>query len=176
MTLQVGLLEAGIAAAVLAGVCGATWFAADAHYSQALASLEGQLEGAAKAQKTAVDAQIATDQAAAKEIDGEAQQQIGSMASVISDLSVRVASGGRTVSLCTTAASTLIAHVQPDRPAATASPGPPANPAAAAPGVAPVSPAGVDLGSLTDAIELGVESVKAELLWREYARRTGQAK
>lgn len=176
MTLQVGLLEAGIAAAVLAGACGATWFGAAAYYSKELSSLEGQLLAAASAQKAAVDAQIATDQAAAKEVDNEAQQQIGSMASVIIDLSMRNAAGSRTAALCASPASAAIAHGQPDRSSATASSGPTATPSAAAPSPPAISTPSIDLGALSDALELGVESVKAELLWRQYARQTGQAK
>lgn len=176
MTLQVGLLEAGIAVAVLAGACGATWFAADAHYSKQLSSLEGQFEAAAKAQRAAVDAKIAKDQDTAKEVDSEAQQQISSMASVIADLSMRSAARSHSGALCATSSGAPVARVQSDRSAAPASSGSPAAPPAAAPAAAAVSAPGIDLGALSDALEIGVESVKAELLWRQYARETGQAK
>jgi hypothetical protein len=165
------LLEAGISIAVLLGVAGVTWFAADAHYSQALASLEGQLKGAATAQAEAVAKQKQQDAEAAKEIDNEAQNQIGTMAGTIGDLSQRLwlqeHSPRRTITLCPSTPSAARSSPEPERPATPASPGP-------APG--PQNTVTVlDPAIVSDAIDLGIDAIKAELFWRSYARKTGQA-
>lgn len=176
MNLQIGLLEAGIALAILVGSCAATWFAADAHYSQAMSNLQGQLEGAAQAQKKAVDEQITKDGQAARQVDDEAKSQIGSMSAVIADLSVRNAHPGGSGRLCAPAASAPVPHSQPDRSAAPGGSIAPAGSAAASAPAPAVSAPSVDLGALNDALELGKESIKAELLWRQWARETGAAK
>lgn len=180
-TLEVTGLKIGIAAAVLAGACAATWFAADSHYSQALSSLEGQLRGAAAAQKTAVDAQIATDQAAAKEVNDAAQTQIGNMAGTISDLSNRLqhAAGSHTITVRPAAPGPTVACVQPDRPAAAASSGPvpePAKPTAGTAGSTQTDVAAIPADVLDGVLLVGIDALKAELLWREYVRKTGQVK
>lgn len=176
MNLQIGLLEAGIALAILIGSCLATWFAADAHYSQAMSNLQGQLDGAAKAQTHAVAEQIAKDGQAAKVVDDEAKSQIGSMSAVIADLSLRNAHPSGTGRLCAAAPSPPVPRVQPDRSAAAGGPNPPAGPPTASPNAPEVSAPGIDLGAIADGLELGAESIKAELFWREYARKTGQVK
>jgi hypothetical protein len=160
------LLKVGIAVAVLVGACAATWFRADAHYSQALASLEGQLKGAAAEQKKAVDAQIKLDADAAKGIDDEAKAQIGSMASTIADLSLRNAAGRSAVRVCPAAISPYLA------PAVTLGPA-----AAAGDRPAPATPEpdiGIARETLTDAVTVGLDALKAELLWRKWAREVEQ--
>jgi len=161
------LLKLGATAAVLAGVCTATWFAADAHYSQALSSLEGQLKGAADAQNLMVEQQKQRDAAVAKDIDNEAKAQIGSMAGTIGDLSKRLWVQEHTshVSLCP---STGAANPRPEPER----PGPPASPGAA--GEPPRTAAILDPAIMSDAIDLGIDAIRAELFWRAYARRTGQ--
>ena len=176
MKLEIGLLEASIALAILIGSCVATWFAADAHYSRAFSSLEGQLDEAARLQQRAVAEQIAKDGQAAKAVDDEAKSQIGSMSAVIADLSLRNAHPGGTGRLCAGAPGPAVPRPQPDRPAAAGGSGTPSGPAAASAPAPAVSAPGIDLGALGDALELGKESIKAELLWREYARKTGQVK
>lgn len=179
MNLQIGLLEVGIALAVLAGGCGITWFAADAHYSQALSSLEGQLEGAAAAQKAAVNAQIKMDQDAAKEVDNEAKQQIGSMAdtiSYLSTLSMRKPAGGSTITVRPAAPGPAIACVQPDRPAIATGDRPVPEPAKPASEPVAASAATIPADVLDGVLTVGQDALKAELLYREYLRRTGQVK
>jgi hypothetical protein len=169
-TIEITALKISVAVAVLIGACAATWFKADAHYSQALSSLEGQLKGASEAQQKAVDKQKADDAAVTKDINEQAQQQIGSMAGTISALLLRKPAGSGAISVCTSSPSAARAPVQPERPAAAASPGPPAIPAR------PSIEAAIDPGTLTDSLTVGIDAIKAELLWRDYARRTGQTK
>lgn len=176
MKLEIGLLEVGIALAILIGACVATWFAADAHYSKAMSNLQGQLDEAARLQQRAVAEQIAKDGQAAKAVDDEAKSQIGSMSAVIADLSVRNAHPGGTGRLCAAAPGPAVPRVQSDRSAAPGGSIAPAGPPAASAGPPAVSTPGIDLGALGDALELGKESIQAELLWREYARKTGQVK
>lgn len=186
-TLEVTGLKIGIAVVVLAGACGVTWFSADAHYSRALSDLEGQLKGAAAARQTALDEQAKKDADFAKGIDDEAKQQIGSMASVIADLSTRNAtvsvqrSGGQSnrAALPGRIASSVprdcpaVADVQPDRRPATASN--PAIPASQKP-TADAATACIDSAVLAGILDVGTEALKAELYFRTFERGTGQAK
>jgi hypothetical protein len=171
-TIELTLMKIGIAAAVLIGACVATWFAADAHYSQALSNLEGQLKGAAEVQQKAVDKQRADDAAAAKDIDDQAKTQIGSMAATISDLSVRLQhAGGHTITVRPAPACPAVAAVQPDRPAVATGDRPVPEPAKPAPQPAVATiPADVLDGTLG----VGIDALKAELLWRQWVRQTRQ--
>ena len=175
MKLEIGLLEAGIALAILIGSCIATWFAADAHYSKTLSNLQGQLDGAAQTQQRVVAEQIAKDGQAAKAVDDEAKSQIGSMSAVIADLSVRNAHPSGTGRLCAAGQGPQVPDRQSARPAAPGGSNSPAGPPAASTPAPAVSAPGIDLGALGDALELGSQSIKAELLWREWARKTGHA-
>ena len=179
MSLQTDAVEIGISVVVIAAACSVTWFAADAHYSKQLASFKGQIEGAAAAQKAAVTAQIKIDQDAAKEVDDATKQQIGSMAETISDLSLRLqhaaSSGTRTVRPAP--AGPAVACVKPDRSAAAAGGGPvrePEKPVAAA-GSEPEN-AAISADILDGVLTVGIDALKAELLWRQYVRQTGQTK
>ena len=166
--IQTLALKVGLALAIVAGACGATWFAADSHYSQQYAALKAGYEQASRDQKAQVDRTIAENAAAAKDIDAQAQQQIGSMARTIADLSVRSAASRIAVRVCPAPASAPVAAVQSDRPAAAAS-----NPA-------PAAAAGPDIGiardTLAGALDVGLDALRADVLFREYLRRTGQVK
>jgi len=165
--MNVLVLKIGLALAIVAGACGATWFAADARYSRQYAALKAGYEQASKDQKAVVDKTIADNQAAAKDIDGKAER-IKSMAGVISDLSVRVGAGRGAVRVCPAAAGTVRPYLDPIGPAVTAGDRPAA--AAAEPDI------GIARGVVSGALEVGIDALKAELFWREYARRTGQTK
>jgi hypothetical protein len=161
------LVKLELVAAVLVCAVGITWFAADAHYSQALASLEGQLKGAAKVQEAAVEAQKQRDAAATKDIDDKANAQIGSMADTIAGL-LRESARGRTIALCPAPAGSVRPYLDPVGPAIAAGPGRPAEPAR------PTQDAAIAPAILGKVLDTGIDALKAELLWREYARRTGQ--
>jgi len=165
--IQTLALKIGLALAIVVGACGATWFAADARYSRQYAALKAGYEQASKDQKAVVDKTIADNQAAAKDIDGKAEQ-IEGMAAVISDLSVRVGTGHSSVRMCAPAAGTVRPYLDPIGPAVTAGDRPAA--AAAEPDI------GIARGIVSGALEVGIDALKAELFWREYARRTGQTK
>jgi hypothetical protein len=166
--MQTLALKIGLAFAIMAGACGATWGLADAFYSRQYAALVASYEQAAKDQKAQVDKTVADNQAAAKAVDDEAKSQIGSMASVITTLSVRNAAGRNAVHLCPAPASAPIADAKPERPADTAGDRPAA--IAAEPDI------GIARDTVTGALTVGIDALKAELLFREYVRKTGQAK
>jgi hypothetical protein len=164
--IQTLALKIGLALAI--GACGATWFAADAHYSKQYAALKAGYEQAAKDQKAVVDKTIAENTAVTEDINGKAQQ-ISSMGTVLGDLSVRLdAANHRPVRLCPAAAGAIRPYLDPIGPAITASDRP--APAVAEPDI------GIARGVVSGALEVGIDALKAELFWREYARRTGQAK
>jgi hypothetical protein len=168
--IQTLALKIGIVAAVLAGACAATWFGADAHYSRQYVALKASYEQAAKDQQAKVDQTIADNQAAAKAVNNEAQQQIGSMAGTITSLLMRKPAGGGAITVCTTAPRPAVAAVQPDRPATAASPGP----TAAAPGPSQGPQAAIDAAVLTGVLDVSIDALKAELLWRKWVRDTRQ--
>lgn len=166
--IQTLALKIGLALAIVAGACGATWFMADAHYSGQYVALKTGYEQAARDQKAQVDKTIADNAAAAKEIDAQAQQQIGSMARTIADLSVRSAAGHSAVRLCAAAPSPTQPVVQPDRPAAAGSIKPAAEPAR------PAVEAAIEPAILGGVLDTAIDAIRAELLWRDWARRTDQ--
>ncbi len=165
--IQMLALKIGLALAIVAGACGATWFAADSHYSNQYAALKAGYEQASRDQKAQVDRTIADNQAAAKAVNDEASQQIGSMARTIADLSVRAsAPGSRAITVRACPTSTPVATVQPDRSAVAASPGP------AAESAKPV--ATVDPAILSGIIDVSIDAIRAELLWRQWVKSTRQ--
>jgi hypothetical protein len=170
--IQTLLLKIGIVAAVLIGACTATWFGADAHYSRQYEALKSSYEQAAKDQQAKVNQTIADNKAAAKAVNDEAQEQIGSMAATIGDLSLRLQhnAGSRTVTVRAAPPCPTIAAVQPDRPAAAASTGTPAE--AAGPSDHPE--AIIDAGILTGVLDVSIDALRAELLWRQWVRETRQ--
>jgi hypothetical protein len=170
--IQTLLLKIGIVAAVLIGACAATWFGADAHYSRQYEVLKSSYEQAAKDQQAKVNQTIADNQAAAKAVNDEAQEQIGSMAATIGDLSVRLQhnAGSRTVTVRAAPSCPTVAAVQPERPAAPASPGP--APETAGPSDHPE--AIIDAGILTGVLDVSIDALRAELLWRQWVRETRQ--
>lgn len=168
--IQTLALKIGLALAIVAGACGATWFAADAHYSDQYAALKAGYEQAARDQKAQVDKTVADNQAAAKAVDDEANQQISGMAGTITSLLMRKPAGGSAVTVRACTAGTVRPYLDPVGPATTASPRPAPEPAGS--GVeAAIAPA-----ILTNVLDVALDALKAELLWREYARKTGQAR
>lgn len=179
-------LKAGIAVAICAAVAGTTWGFADAHYSQALSDLQGQLKGAEQVRKDALADQAKKDADFAKGIDNEAKQQTGSMASVIEDLSTRnlalsvqLSRGqsdrakvpGRIVASVPRDCP-AVADVQPDRRAATASDRPipaPEKPASDS------ATACIDSAVLDRILTVGVDALKTEQYFRQFERGTGKA-
>jgi hypothetical protein len=187
-TIELTALKIGIAVAVLLGACGATWFGADAYYSKALNNLEGQLKAASKAQQDELKTQSKQDTAVTNEVDNEAQQQIGSMAVEIADLSTRNADirvqlsrsqadrakvPGR-VATGVPANCPAIADVQPER--STAPTGDRPIPETTRSDSSPTESAKLDASVLDDIITTGEDALKAELLFRQFERGVGQAK
>jgi hypothetical protein len=171
--IQTLALKIGIALAILAGACGATWFASAAHYEQQYTALKSSYEQAARDQQLHVAETIASNQLAAKDIDEKAKVQIGSMAATISDLSVRLqhSSAGRgAIAMCAATAGPAHADaIAPGRAIA------PSADAAAVP-AQPALQAAIDPDVLADALDTGIEALRAELLFRQWAKRVGAAK
>lgn len=166
--LQALALKLGIGAAILAAVAAGTWGMADAHYSRQYERLKASYEAAAAIQREQVDRTIADNQAAAKAVNDEAQQQIGSMATAMADLSSRLQhAGSHPVRLCPAPAGTVRPYLDPIGPAVTAGDRP--APAAAEPDI------GIARNVLVGALTIGIDSLKAQQFWRTYARRTKQA-
>lgn len=156
--------------AVLLGVIAATWFAARAHYEGQYESLKGQLQGAAAAQDAAVKAQQAKDEQTSKGISYEANKVIGKRDDRIDQLTLQLQHAGRgAVQVCAAPASAAKPNEQPIGPGTGQS-----NPAAAEP-ARPAALAGVDPDVLASALTIGIDALKSEQFWRQYARGTGQA-
>jgi hypothetical protein len=170
--IQTLALKIALVAAVLVGTGAATWGFADAHYSRQYEALKSSYEQAAKDQQAKVNQTIADNKAAAKAVNDEAQAQIGSMAATIGDLSIRLQhnAGGRTVTVRSAPSCPPVAAVQPERSAAPASSGPPAE--AAGPSDHPE--AIIDAGILTGVLDVSIDALRAELLWRKWVRETRQ--
>jgi hypothetical protein len=182
--IQATLLEIGIAVVVLIGACGITWFAADAHYSQALSSLEGQLKGANTVQKDELKAGATKDTAVTKGIDDEAQQQIGSMATEIADLSKR----NLLISLQhtkrevngTEVSGRITTSVPADCPAVVDAK---SDGRGTTTGNRPIpettgpveESATISAAVLDRSLAIGQDSIKAELLFRQFERGVGQS-
>lgn len=161
-------IELAAAIAILAGSCLASWFASEAHYARALSSLEGQLEGAGKAQQKAVKATEDHDAEVTKGVNDAAKVQIAGMDSDIAALRLRLESGAGAVRVCPSAPGSLQPYVQPDGPGLAAGDRQPA--AAAGPDIE----IGIARDTVVGALDIGIGSLKAQQLWRRYARGTGQ--
>lgn len=165
-TWQIWLLKGVAALAVLAAIVAGTWFKADAYYSAKYDNLKGQLVAEAKDQQKQVDATIANNTMVAKEINDEAVNQIGLMSDVISDLSVRLNTSRRPFTVCPATAGTPAIGAAPNGSGTTATAG-----------RDPVPSTGivVDRQVLTDILQAADDAVTADILWRKYARETGQS-
>lgn len=154
----------------IAAACGITWFAADAHYSKALSSLEGQLKGAGAAQQKAVKATEDHDAEVTKGVNDAAKLQIAGMDSDIAALRLRLESGAGAVRVCPPAPGSLQPYVQPDGPGVAAG-----DRQSTVPGRPDVEVA-IARDTLVSSLGIGIDALRAELLWRTYARGTGQVK
>lgn len=159
-------MEAVTAFVILVAACSITWFAADAHYSKALNNLEGQLQGAGKEQEKAVKATEAHDAEVMREINDAAKKQIATMDAAITDLKLRSATNPRPLKVCTTTTSSVKPYLDPIGPAAPRTD--------RLPRKSVETTVGLSSGELKDVLTVGIDSLKAELFWRDYARRTGQ--
>jgi hypothetical protein len=143
---------------VLVG-CGAAgvWLKAKHHYETKYNDLKAAYEQAAKVQEAHTAEVVEQHKATAERIDHEAQEQIGSMGTVIADLSKRLHDKPRG---------------SPGQVPAPAPSAPVADAAANGPTVetgdrclAAVAPADVAAG-----LDIGIDALEALLLWREWAR------
>lgn len=167
-TLELWLLRVVIVLTLAAGEAAAVWFAADAHYSRAYVALQADYQQATKDQAAEAAATLSRYAAASQEVNDEAQKQLAGMAATLADLRLRAPAAGQpTVSLCTAQGPGR----PPDAavgPAAAGSPG--GAPSAAGSGIE----LAIDAGALGDTLDVAIDALSAELLWRQYARQTGQ--
>lgn len=169
---QAKLWELGALAALVLGLCASVWFIADARYSKAYVALKAQYEQASK-DAAVEDARVLADYAhAAQEVNDEAQAKLARAAADLADLRVRVNDGYAAIGACS-AASADAADVALGPGAADSHR--PADAAARPAGPAlPAELATIDPGVLRAVLSVGIDALNAELLWRDYARRTGQ--
>lgn len=161
-------MEAVTAIAILLGACVATWFAADAYYSHQYEALKASIIQQAKDSQKIEDDRARENETVSKEIDREARIQISDMAVVMADLSLRLkAANSRSLKVCTAPAGTVRPYLDPIGPAAPGTDRLPRKPIEAT--------VGLSSGELKDILTIGIDSLKTELFWRDYARRTGQA-
>jgi hypothetical protein len=171
VSLQATALEIGIAASILAGSCGVTWFAAAAHYSKDYSTLTGEVKQAGADSLKVEKTKEAGNAAATAEVNDEAKQQISDMAGTITALLLRKpAAVVVTRSVCAAPAGPVRPYLDPVGPAITASD---RQPAAAA---RPDLEIGIARDTIVPALDVGLDALKAELLLREYLRKTGQVK
>lgn len=161
-SIEITGLKLGIAAAILVGVAGSTWFAADAHYGKALAAQR-------QADKDAADAahQIEIhDKYVTKEVNDEALRQLNALLADNSALGVRLAASRRVV-------APIAMSCQPVR--APDGRGAPADASSAAADAGPASAVAVDADALDAALKIGIDEIDRELLYRAYERGTGHS-
>jgi hypothetical protein len=164
-TIELTFAKIGIAIAILLGCCGATWFAADAHYSSQYAALKAKdMQKAADAQKI-IDDKARADETVTKEVNDEAVAQIGVMSDAIVGLLQHPITITRTVTAIQGPAEL---DVKPDGPGIAASPGP-------ADGPEKTIGACLDPATLKQILDIATSGIDAELEWRKWARGTGQA-
>lgn len=163
-TIQLWLLKLGIVAALMLAVGVGAWFAADAHYSKKYEDLKSSYQQATKDQ-----AAILTQYAqASMEINDEAKSKLAGAGTVVRDLSVRLDGSHAALQICT---STTGVDEYANRSAAAGSTGP------AGTGTQPIgATVSVDPQTYHDELSVAIDAITAELLWRDYARRTGQVK
>jgi zona occludens toxin (predicted ATPase) len=150
-------------------VLGVGFLAGYNHEHSKLVSVEARYKQAQiDAEKREQDL-IAANALQTKRIQDEATKQIANERAAVADLSVRVTDAHTALSLCTTTSSTGT-DVQPIGQGTTGNAVPPNQAAPATPSI------GINAAVLKDTLDIGIAEIEAELLWREYARSTGQAK
>ena len=152
---------------VLVSLLGGVYYTGYVHGERTYVELKSQYEAQAKVQEEQQQKIMADNAATVKRINDEAKQQVDSMSVALGDLSMRLQSNHRAISLCPATTSTSNAVNPTNGSAATASPQPTQ---AATPTVA------IDSAILGDTLDTAISAVTAELQWRDYARNTGQAK
>ena len=168
-TIELTLAKLGIFVAVLAGTFGVGWFASAAHSAAQYNLLLGQeRQRAADAQKV-VDDQVKANTTVTKEVNDEAVAQIGVMSDTIAGLLLRKPS---TVTVTRFVAAPQGAGIPDGKPNGPAVPGR-ADPPAEHPSTT-AAVACLDAETLRDVLDLADKTISEVLLFREYARGTGQ--
>ena len=160
---QTLLLKIGLSLATLFAVISVTWFAAASHYSGKFVALRAQYEQAAKDAQKAADDKVLHDNYVSKEVNDEALQKLAGMSSTIDDLSSRLRQHPTIIT--TSDPSTCQAANGTPATVGSATPGSP-NPAQGSSSTTST----LDTKALSDILDLGIDAINAELLWREWAK------
>lgn len=167
ITLPTWFWKAVAGLAVLAGACGATWFMADAHYSKQYVALKSQYEQATKDQAAENAATLTQYAQAALGVQDEAKSELADMDATIDDLRVRLSTASGPAIKVSRSASSAGTHAVANGSATAASSGS----SAAATGSATAC---LDVDTERLALTVGKDALSAEILWRKFARGTGQ--
>jgi hypothetical protein len=145
--------------AVALAIFVSSWFASKAHYDAQYVALKAATIQQAKDEQKTEDTIIAKNTMVAKEVNDAAIAQISSMSGTIASL-LRKPAGTNRVQVCAPASSSGTVNA-PIGPAVTAGDRPSASDA---PAVA------VDPQEYALALDTAIDSLKAQLLWRQWAR------
>jgi hypothetical protein len=162
----------GLKLLVLALMCGATWAAADVHYSKIIAQLKATDAQAAKDAQAEAAATLTRYAQSAQEINDEAANQIAGMSGDIHDLSVRANDAHSALAICTAAVPVEPVSVA-NGPGTAASA--PVDSTAAGSTKSSESRIAIEPGQLRSDLEVARKAIESELLFREWLRQNGQA-
>jgi hypothetical protein len=167
-SLQILALKAVAALAILAAVVAGTWFKAEAYYGNKYAALLAEEKQHATDAQRAVDDKIRADTTVSKEVNDEAVAQIAALSNTVDRL-VR-----ERTTLTLRPVSSPAAKGPPGADDAAHGPAATGNPAETPQPAATVA-ACLDPGSLRDILDVADQTISELLLFREYARQTGQS-
>jgi len=168
-TLALWLTRAGLFLAIIGATAGITWFAADAHYSKQYEDLKAQYAQTSKDQAAEDAATLTRYAQAAQEVNEDAKTELASAAASAADLGVRLNDGYAAIRACSATSAVSPAPAVGSAVAADAR-----QPAADQGRTGPEVSAGIDPEVLRDTLTTAIDAINAELLWRQYARQTGQ--
>ena len=167
-TIELTLLKILVVVAVVAGLCGATWFAASAHYSKLYAGLQAEIKQAA-ADEAKDNAATTTRYAqAAMEVNDEAQTSVAFFSDAVKRLQQRPPTT-ITRQVPAAAPSTIKSDERPNGPAAPASDHP-------VPGFGGSTTICLDSETLGSVLATGTGAMNEVLFFRKWAREVGAAK
>ena len=156
--IKVWALKIGIVLALLIAVVTGTWFAADAHYSKQYTSLEAQLRQEAKDQEVENAKTLARYATAAQEINDETQTKLAGANDHVARLVRESRDRANQVSVCPATPGQLAAANAANGPAVA--------------GSDQSATVALEAATLRSALEVGIDALNAELLWRKWAAET----
>jgi hypothetical protein len=155
-------LKIALGVLLIGGAFGFGFLEAKAHYDSKYQALIAETKQIALDQQKKVDAEIIQQNYVTKEIYNEAQTQLAAATTHVDSL---LNNGPAVITkfVPTTCLGTSQPSAVTNGPAASGSPGPAQAPAPAA--------SVIDTAALSEALDVGIDAVTAELLWREWYER-----